>query len=396
MPTALISLAQGLGSDPHKIAAHLGDTAPGTDKMIDTLIGQLPPITSLVVIAVDGLGSANLRARAGHAPTLTRLPQRRITTVTPSTTAAALTTLTTGSLPGSHGLVGYSIRHSELGLLSPLRDWEGIPDVRTWQHADPLFAVARSLGARPFAYGRPAHASGGFTEAILTHATYVGGDRIADRFTAANKQLSTGEPTFAYIYVDELDRAGHKDGWQSETWCRRLEQLDDALTEFLTRLPPSVGVVLTADHGMVDVQPHQQVILDLDAAEFADVDMVGGEPRFRSFYLREGADPHSFATTLAASEGKRAWVVSRDDLIASGVLGSDVPREIADRLGDVLLAARSQCAYYSSNDDPQSLKMIGQHGSWTDEERGIPLILAGAFNGSGFAKANEALAKLYV
>ena len=62
------------------------------------------------------------------------------------------------------------------------------------------------------------------------------------------------------------------------------------------------------------------------------------------------------------------------------------------RVGDVLLAARGQCAYYATSDDPQAFDLIGQHGSWTDEERGIPLILGGALAGSGFARAIELVA----
>lgn len=393
VPTGLVALARGNSTDPSIIADGLALSAASLEALFNASSEQLPPIRSLVVVAVDGLGSANLKARAGHAPTIASLPQRRITTVTPSTTAAALTTLTTGTLPGVHGLVGYTVRHPELGIICPLRDWDGIDNLRDWQRGTPLFKLAEQLGARSVVYGRPAHSGSGFTDAVLTDAQYIGGDRIADRFGAARHQIDTGEPTFAYIYIDELDRAGHKDGWQSEGWAGRLEQLDAALADFLTGLHPEVGVVVTADHGMVDIAKHQQVILDLNSPLFNDVESIGGEPRFRAFYLRDGADPHSFAAALEQLEGKRAWVATREEVIESGVLGADVSPEVADRLGDVILAARAQCVYYSTADDPRSLDMVGQHGSWTDEERGIPLILAGRFAGSGVANLIDAVAR---
>lgn len=394
MPTGLVALARGLDADPKTLFEALAMNKFAAQALLDRSDEQLPGIRSLVVVVVDGLGSANLKARAGHAPALMALPQRRITTVTPSTTAAALTTLTTGVLPGVHGLLGYTIRHPEFGIISPLRDWEGINDVRDWQRATPLFALAEELGARSFAYGRPAHETSGFTRAVLAGAQYVGGDRIAERFAEARRQIDTGESTFAYVYVDELDRAGHKGGWQSDTWSRRLEQFDSALADFLTGIASDVGVVITADHGMVDIEGHQQIIFDLESPQFADVESVGGEPRFRSFYLRDGVDPHQFATDLERMEGKRAWIATREEVIASGVFGDGVPREISDRLGDVVLAARGQCVYYSTHDDPRSLAMVGQHGSWSDEERGIPLILAGKFAGSGFAKTIDTVASL--
>lgn len=373
LPTGLAALAKGLGES-------------GVSELV-------PPLGSLVVVVVDGLGTANLKARAGHAPTISSLPQRRITTVTPSTTAAALTTLTTGALPAEHGLVGYRIMHPELGLLAPLRDWDGIADVRSWQLAEPLFSAAAALGARPIAFGRPAHAASGFTRAVLAGSAYVGGERIADRFRAAARALVRGESALAYVYIDELDRAGHHDGWQSDAWSRRLEELDAALAEFLAVLPRDVGLVLTADHGMVDIAGHQQIVLDLDAPEFSDVAAVGGEPRFRTFHLREGADPHPLLAHLEASEGRRAWVATREEAFDAGLFGPVRSSGVVDRLGEVILAARGQHAYYTRDDDPASLRMVGQHGSWTDEERGIPLALGGALAGSGFARAVELAAE---
>src|SRR5690606_39035862 len=159
-------------------------------------------------------------------------------------------------------------------------------------------------------------------------------------------------------------------------------------------LPADVGIVITADHGMVDVASEQQVVFDLSDADFAPVVAFGGEPRFRSFYLSEGSDAEKFAQLLAEREGRRAWVASREDAIAAGVFGARVAPEVAARLGDVLLAARGQVAYYWTTDDPQSFDMVGQHGTLSDEERGIPLMLAGALAGTGFARAVETMAAL--
>lgn len=399
LPTGLAALALGHAHPATEVLARAAgmatriapNSAPGDpqDPRIAEAAALLPGLTSLVILAVDGLGSANLKARRGHAPMLASLQQRRITTVTPSTTGAALTTLTTGRLPAEHGLIGYRIMHPTLGLISPLRDWEDIAEPREWQRAEPLFGSAAALGVRARSYGRPAHAVSGLTGAILSGAEYTGGDRIEDRLAAAKRDLASGEPSLAYVYVDELDRAGHQHGWQSEEWSRRLEQLDRALADFLTGLPSGTGVIITADHGMVDVAAHQHIVFDLAEPEFADVREVGGEPRFRSFYLRDGADPAAFAAVLESLEGKRAWVATRDEVFASGVFGSVVGAGVPERVGDVVLAARAQCAYYTTGDEQQALDMVGQHGSWTDEERGIPLILAGALAGSGFGRAVE-------
>lgn len=390
LPSGLAALAKGLGLDPYAALAEATGPceAPNFTHIDPTMI---PSVRSLVMIVVDGLGHANLRARKGHAPTLSRLPQRRIETVAPSTTGAALTTLTTGQLPGAHGLVGYKIRHPQLGLVTTLRDWDGIPDRRSWQLATPLFAQATRLGARAVAIGRPAHASGGLTEAILTGAKYLDAPRIEDRFAQASQVLRAGDPAMIYLYVDELDRAAHEHGAQSAEWVRRLEQLDGALDGFLRTLPGNVGVVLTADHGIVDVAPHQQVLLDADPELMTGVEEIGGEPRFRSLYLAAEADVDGLAAKWAAAEGDRAWVFTRDEAFAANMFGRVAPG-VSERIGDVLIAARKQVAYYSSEDALSARAMVGQHGSFSEDERGVPIALGGALDGSSFGSLVTAVA----
>lgn len=393
LPTGIAAVAHGLGNDPNlSLNAMMGPVLVDRDTPADLLsLNNLPAIRSLVVVVVDGLGYANLKARSGHAPTLSRLPQRRIETVVPSTTGAALTTFTTGRLPGSHGLVGYKIKHPKLGLISTLKDWQGIEDPRSWQRATPLFSAVGELGARAVAIGRPSHSEGGLTEAILSGAEYHSGQRIEDRFAIASKLLRGPDPLVAYLYVDELDKVAHERGWQGEFWVHRLEQLDAALDGFLRSLPGNVGVVITADHGIIDVAPEQQVLLDSDPELLAGVAEIGGEPRFRSLYLHEGADPERVARRIEATEHGRAWVATREEAIAAGVFGP-IDHLVGERLGDVIVAARKQVAYYCRSDDPRARSMIGQHGSLSEGERGVPLILAGALIGTGFAASVTAVA----
>ncbi len=343
----------------------------------------LPAARSAVVIAVDGLGWANFRARRGHARTLNAMEKQRIETVAPSTTAAALTALTTGRLPGVHGLIGYRIRHPERGLVTTLSEWDGIGDPAQWQRATPLFARALDIGVNAYAIGRPQHRESGLTASILAGATYVGGATIEDRFAAAARLVRGTDPVLAYLYVDELDRAGHHSGWESDAWTKRLEQFDAALGSFLAALPPGIGVVLTADHGMVDVPEHRRLLMDQMPGLLDGVEMVGGEPRMRSLYLQDPRQAAAVAARWEAVEGGRAWIATRDEAVSSGWFGPVDP-VVAQRLGDVIVAARGAVAYYQSTDDEQALAMVGQHGSFTDDERGIPLAVAGAFAGGGF------------
>lgn len=384
LPTGLASLAKGLGRD--------------TDEVLDAALGgagsalaapdSLPAVRSFVLVVVDGLGSANLQAARGHAPTLAGLAPKRIETVLPSTTGAALTSLATGRLPGEHGLIGYRIRHPQFGLRTTLKEWAGIDDVRSWQRAEPLWELAASVDARAVAIGRPAHASGGLTEAILSGAEYHGAQTISERFAIASRLVRSGEPLLAYVYIDELDRAAHSDGWGSDAWLSRLESLDGALGDFLRSLPGEVGVAVTADHGMLDIAPERRLMLDEICREAIDgaVAEIGGEPRMRSLYLVEGANAGVVAERMGQSLGRLAWVGTRDEAIAGGWFG-DVAAEVEPRLGEVLVVARAQVAFTQSGDSAAALAMVGQHGGLSAEERGVPLALGGALAGTGFTAA---------
>ena len=79
------------------------------------------------------------------------------------------------------------------------------------------------------------------------------------------------------------------------------------------------------------------------------------------------------------AEGARSWVLTRDEAIAAGLFG-DVDPAVRPRIGDVLVAARAGVAYYDDREpDKKPQRMIGQHGSMTDQERTVPLVRLGAF-----------------
>lgn len=385
LPTALGLLAPSRGATVAEgFATAAGLDAERIDPAISRSLAEFPHPRSLVLVVIDGLGLENLRARAAHARELSGMSTRRLSTVIPSTTGAALTSLLTGRLPGSHGLIGYRIRHPEAGLVTTLSEWDGIRQPREWQRATPLFERARELGLRSVAIGRPAHATGGLTEAILRGADYLPGPTIEDRCAIASRLLRDAEPALVYLYIDELDRAAHRDGWQSDAWLRRLEQVDAALGALRRTLPSDTAMVVTADHGIVDVPADQRVLLDPATDALSTVAEIGGEPRFRSLYLTSGSDPEAVSHEVQQLLRKRAWVGTRDAAIDGGWFGPVAPG-VAERLGDVLVVARGQSAFLLPSDSAQAQAMVGHHGGLSDAERGVPLIWGGALDGTAFA-----------
>lgn len=339
------------------------------------------PARSAVVLLVDGLGRGNLTARAGHARFLTSSMTKRdaVRTVFPSTTASALTSLMTGEAPGVHGIVGYRVRIPGTDAApNQLKGWEsdGL-DPHTWQRSLPILDREASRGRPCFVVSKRLYAGTGFTEAILRGGTFVAGDTVTDRVEIGADLAARNPGALVYVYTPELDTIGHASGWESDAWAAALERVDDAARRLEGVLPRDVGAVVTADHGMVDVPRHRQLLLGEGDVLLDGVRIVAGEPRMLHLYADE---PDPVLQRWRASEQNRSWVLSREEAIGAGLFGPRVDPDVAERIGDVLVAARADVAYYDDRlADKKPQRMIGQHGSLTDRERIVPLIRLGAY-----------------
>ncbi len=337
------------------------------------------PARSVIVFLVDGLGAHNLAARRGHARFLAAASGRRdvARTVFPSTTAAALTSLLTGVEPGRHGIVGYRTRiPGTLTVANQLHGWEsdGL-DPLTWQRHEPLFA---SRGGLAFVVSKPGYTDTGFTEATLRGAQFFPSDDLDERVRIAADLAARHPGSVTYLYAPELDTAGHRGGWESDRWIDELERIDAAARRLSGLVDAHTGVLVTADHGMVDVPARKHILLRAGDALLDDVVLLGGEPRMMHLYTAEGR-AEAVAARWREVEAARAWVLTRDEAIGAGLFGA-VDDDVRPRIGDVLVAARGRVAYYDDREpDKRPQRMVGQHGSLTDEERTVPLIRLGAF-----------------
>ena len=357
---------------------------------LDAICGRpnplgLPAVRRAVVILADGLGVSSIRARAGHARFLSsRLNKASIIDgVFPATTAAGIATLTTGVEPGQHGLVGYQVVDGARDrVVNQLTGWDDNMQPATWQRARTVFDRAADECVPSFAIGPKRFVGSGFTQAVLRGARYVPADTVADRFAAARSILNDNPTALIYLYVAELDVAAHSHGWESDRWLAQLENLDSEVTRFAATLRSDEGLLLTADHGVIDVPSNRHVLFDTEPALVAGVRHVAGDPRCVQLYLeplQSAVTADTLADAWRASQGDSAWVYTRAEAVAAGLYGR-VADEVLPRIGDVLVAARKSIAYYDSRPVNQKARgMIGQHGSLTDEEVRVPLIRAGAF-----------------
>lgn len=367
----------------------------------------LPEASIAVVLVVDGLGDEQLARHTGHARFLAsawRSAQtgRVLDSTAPTTTAAAIASLATGLPPGEHGLVGYDVLAPELDrVVNMLGGWDEEVDPALWQPHPSVLATAEQAGAAALTVSRPKFAGSRLTRAVLSGGSFAGANRMDARFRIALDRIEQHRPRTAgvrqgpptpllvYLYVDELDKTGHRRGVDSAEWVQALETLDAEAEKFASRLAERYGdqalLVMTADHGMVDVAEEDRLDITGEQELLAGVRHTGGEPRFLHLYLeRDGGSPASepaadrLAHTVQAWErafGEQAWVTSRDQVVEAGWFGEHVDPRVLPRIGDVLVAVRGPLAiYHTARTGEEPLNMVGQHGSLTAAERQVPLL----------------------
>jgi hypothetical protein len=320
----------------------------------------------VVLLVVDGLGWTQMASRTRLVPTLAGLDGGPVTTVAPSTTATALTSITTGLPPGQHGIVGYRMA-VDGEVLNVLRWNTATGDARrsilpSKVQLEPCFG-----GQRPPAVTRAEFETSGFTAAHLAQTRFTGYRTLGTLVAEVVRLARAGEP-LVYAYYEGLDKVSHEYGLGA-AYDEELRWIDHLVSALLESLPPGTVLLVTADHGQVEVGDN---VLELPGDVLSHVAMQSGEGRFRWLHARSGRQG---ALLDAATDllGAHAWVRSREQAVAEGWYGPIVTDAAAGRLGDVLLAAKGDVAFEDPN-DTGPYHLVGRHGSLTEDEMLVPLL----------------------
>jgi len=365
---------------------HLADVVPSVLAAMgvagfDGPISLPDGVAGACVLLVDGLGAELLDTYAEDAPMMAGLRGRTLQVGFPSTTVAGLAAIGTGCRSGEHGMVGLSFRLPGADVVNAL-GWRPHPTGRDLREKIPpeqvqpmptTFERAAATGIAVSVINGTQFTKSGLTRAVLRGGRYVGVHALGDLAACVRSAIANGG--FCYGYHSELDLLGHIYGPGSPAWRMQLRQVDRLVESIVEGLPHGALLAVVADHGMVAIDASE--VVDIDACEplLDGVDAIGGEPRARHVYVADGAAEAVLAAwreTLA----QRAWVVSRDEAISAGWFGDRVGDDARFRIGDVVAAARGTAGIMRRTVEPLLSALIGQHGSLTDAEQRVPLLLA--------------------
>ena len=339
---------------------------------------RLPKVRHSVVVLVVGLGFENLRETPAYARFLTQNLNGSMRCEFPSTTATSIAGFATSVRSNQHGLIGYSAydrsKKANVGLLT---GWNSVDQALRFKRVPTVSELAKEV--KVFSIGPKAYEQTGFTALTMPGASYLTAEGLGERFERVEEVIRSAEKTLSYVYVPELDQIAHKNGVTSDRWLHALEELDLIINRFSSKLGNDVGVLITADHGVIDVLEENHVYLDDFDWYVKAVESTAGDPRCSFVYLADREDLLSLKAKLQSEFGHEAYICEPQELTAAGWLGV-LERAHNDYFPDLYVIWESPKVSYDRRfAKPTHMKMIGQHGGISDCETRVPLIRLGSY-----------------
>jgi hypothetical protein len=359
----------------------------GVDGVLNAL--GLPAVRKVCLLVVDGLGWELLRAHARDAPFLASLADEPIASGFPSTTATSLASLGTGRLAGEHGVVGYTfaVEGELLNALGWHRQGEGLDlrDRLVPEEVQPRRTVFEQAveGGVPVRLVVPREiAKSGLTRAVLRGGEVRGVYALGDLISQVLQALCESDRMLCYAYHADLDGIGHGYGPGSDAWCHQLGVVDHLAETIANGLPADAMLVVTADHGMVSAGEGDRIDFDTEPDLRHGVRVLGGEGRVRYLYADAGA-VDDVVDNWRGVLGTRADVLRRQEAIDRGWFGPRVADGVRARIGDVVVAAQGSTVVVRSKAEARLSRFVGHHGSLSDAEQLVPLLVAANGHGGG-------------
>jgi len=320
---------------------------------------------SVVLLVLDGLGWNAICEHRDVLPNLSTMEGGPITSVVPSTTATALTSITTGLVPAVHGVMGYRmlVDGTVLNVLRwSVADGARAPDPLVVQRHVPF------LGREVPVVTQSEFRNSGFTRSHLRGARFRGWHTTTGLVEHCARCVGTGE-RFVYAYYSGVDNVAHEFGLRDAVYRRELAFVDALVGDLRDMLPARASLLVTSDHGQVHLDRESWVELD-DLRDLVAV--IAGDGRFRYLHAKRGR-ARDLVAAARDTVGHLAWVRSRAEVLDEGWLGRGPSGAIPARVGDVVLAASADVAFVDPA-LPYEPLLRSAHGSLTPDEMWVPLL----------------------
>ncbi|HWP40737.1 MAG TPA: alkaline phosphatase family protein [Tepidisphaeraceae bacterium] len=352
------------------------------------LIDLIGPADHYVFVLLDGLGM-NLVRRPPENMFLRRRLRAELRSTVPSTTASALTSVATGVWPATHGVTGWFsyIPERELSLINLpfVERFSGEWLVRRGITAEQIFPV-------PSFYPRMKYRPLTLNPTIITNTTYARysrGDTPALPYTSIAHAVdqviaASTQPTglcYTHVYIPDVDARIHHRGLSDASVGELIGQIDRELARLADGLDGRARMVITADHGLIEVPVRHHLSLWHDDPMMNLLQAPpSGDARLPIFHVRPGKDAE-FVRRFTESFGHAMMLLPTEQaeqlcLFGPEPIASNVRRRFGDYVG---IAYRNYTLHYVLPADPNAAPRavyVAQHAGLSRDEMQIPLILA--------------------
>ena len=363
-------------------------------KLLDALAG---PYDNVIYLLADGVRLNFFQSFLEKSP-WNELADESIfsplTSITPSTTSSALTTLWTGAYPAEHGILGYEVWLREYGVIANMilhSAFTFLGDVGGLQRAgfDPTtFLPVPTLGPhllengiQPFALQNISIAYSGLSKMLFPGVEVVPYRNNGDFFVSLEQLMASrkGKRTYAYAYWESIDTLSHRFGPDDPRNEREFELfslgLVNALKNIRVQSRGKTLFIMTSDHGHI----HTPILERYDLTRYEDINrhlvmVPTGENRLPYLIPRSGSE-HIVIDLIHQHFGEDFIAVTSKAAIASGLFGYGRHHPmLSDRLGDWILIPQKNAYlwWWWQKENP----LLGRHGGLSPEEMLIPFFAA--------------------
>lgn len=356
------------------------DGAPPVQE-ISKLIG---PSEHIIFVLLDGLGLNVVRQLPPDSLLRSSL-KMELTATCPSTTAAALTSVATAQYPNRHAITGWFTYLPEYGFsiatlpfieraTGQLLTLKGIqvghvlpvPPVCPRMSHKALTVVPSAIANTTYnTFGR------GGTEGIGYVSIPNAVDEIIAHLRAAR------QPTYVHLYLPEVDSLCHKAGALHERVFDLVMEIDRDLRRLADAVAGKAKIVISADHGLIDVpKPDQTLLLDGDPMLDLLVVPPTGDARMPIFHVRDGKR-EQFVDHFNARFSDRMILTPTQEIEQMELLGPGALSETARaRFGDFIgFPYRAATLAYHPPHKPVGELFLAVHAGLSPQEMWIPLCI---------------------
>lgn len=334
-------------------------------------------------VLVDGLGVAQSRKLPSGSFLRSRMVEE-LQAVCFTTTAAALTTLATGQWPCAHGIPGWWTYLGDKGISAAVLPFQERSSERPLQELGldinelfpaPSFWAGFKSGTKSFL---PAEiADSPYSRYASGEQARIGYAGLAEAIVKTRESvLNAAGPSFTYLYLPQLDALAHKKGTEDLGYRDLLTAIDEHLDVLARSLAGRARLVITGDHGGVNVAPEKKFVLAQNDALGSRLQCPPtGEPVAPIFHVKAGQEK-AFASEFNDRFGEYFALLTPDEIEEMRFLGpAELTPVMHQRMGTFAGIAGRPAVFYVRPWD-EGVENVGFHGGLTGTEIHIPLILA--------------------